>query len=390
MKRRAIITVTTCVLYVALLAVIWIIGSNQAAQKTEAQLDYAILDFRNTIDGAIDTMLGYIAKTAVSHFGTAERHTLEEMQLVANKLNIDEVNIVDRRGRIIASNDPSCLDVDMTVKKETSPFLALTNGATPTVSQHFRKHAYNTTRRKYLGVAFPGGNGFIQVGLDEQHLSKILPMILGYIFDQWLLGRTGFFLCADASTDKLISNPSRHLNEASTLSEAGFREKDAKPFETTLSNTDLGKTFKQRLFGETCYCRNYLFAGHRFVPALPEREYYDTRAIYTTVFAVLLFIVLSTFAWFINRVLHDSEQLKLFYDSREELRARDMSIAKTIQNSALPNRLPDDPRFLLAADMCAARDVGGDFYDHFQMDATHYAFLVADVSGKGKIGRAHV
>jgi sigma-B regulation protein RsbU (phosphoserine phosphatase) len=33
--------------------------------------------------------------------------------------------------------------------------------------------------------------------------------------------------------------------------------------------------------------------------------------------------------------------------------------------------------------MQAAKEVGGDFYDHFPIDDTHYAFLVADVSGKG-------
>ena len=60
-----------------------------------------------------------------------------------------------------------------------------------------------------------------------------------------------------------------------------------------------------------------------------------------------------------------------------------MEIAKTIQNAALPVAPPESPSYHLCAAMHAARDIGGDFYDYFQLDALHLAFLVADVSGKG-------
>lgn len=62
----------------------------------------------------------------------------------------------------------------------------------------------------------------------------------------------------------------------------------------------------------------------------------------------------------------------------EELRT-----AKTIQRSALPNVFPDDNRFELYANMLAAKDVGGDFYDFYPVGEDKYAFLIADVSGKG-------
>ena len=284
---------------------------------------------------------------------------------------------------IIASNDPHCLGAVMAGDKVMEPFMALTNGVTVSVSQPFRPHARNPKMRaKYLGVAFPGGDGFVQVGLDERHLAKMLPVILAYVFDEWLLGKTGFFLCADAYTDKLISNPSHHRDEARTLSEAGFDENVAKRFEI-FSNADLGKTFSQRLFGEKCYCRNYLFGGHRFVPAIPEREYYSTRTVFVSVFAVLLLAVIATFAWFIDRIFKDSAKLAAFYAEEAERRAKVMEIAKTIQSSALPNALPENPCFHLSAAMQPAKEVGGDFYDYFPLDTSHYAFLVADVSGKG-------
>ena len=61
----------------------------------------------------------------------------------------------------------------------------------------------------------------------------------------------------------------------------------------------------------------------------------------------------------------------------------ELAIAKTIQSSALPTNFPKGEHFDLVASMTPAREVGGDFYDFFSIDAEHYAFVIADVSGKG-------
>ncbi len=384
MKRRLLIFGIAFAIYAVLIAVAWEIGTHQAEKSTEWQLDYAILDLHDTVAGAIDTMLGHVARTAVRHIGEPKAMPRERMIAGAKELDIDEVNVVNRNGRIIASNDPHCMDVEMAGDPVMDGFMALTNGVTATVSQPFRPHARNPKfRAKYLAAAFPGGNGFVQVGLDERRLARMLPEILSYIFDEWLLGKTGCFLCADIETGRLISNPSRHRDQAKTLSETGFDAAASRPYEVVADGRNYGKTFKQRIFGETCYCRDVIFGGHRFVAVLPQREFYDTRTIFVSVFAVLLLAVLGTFAIFMDRIFHDAARLKAFYAAEDERRTRDMTIASTIQNSALPIALPDNTCFSLDASMQAAKEVGGDFYDFFMLDTTHVAFLVADVSGKG-------
>ncbi len=63
----------------------------------------------------------------------------------------------------------------------------------------------------------------------------------------------------------------------------------------------------------------------------------------------------------------------------------DLSVAKSIQSSALPNVFPPFPEkksFELYASMNAAKEVGGDFYDFFMIDSNTLGFLIADVSGK--------
>ena len=64
----------------------------------------------------------------------------------------------------------------------------------------------------------------------------------------------------------------------------------------------------------------------------------------------------------------------------------ELSIAKQIQASSLPNVFPPFPdryEFDIFASMEAAKEVGGDFYDFFFIEETKFMFLIADVSGKG-------
>lgn len=65
---------------------------------------------------------------------------------------------------------------------------------------------------------------------------------------------------------------------------------------------------------------------------------------------------------------------------------REMASAAAIQRMMLPDPLPDDApgrRAELCATMRPARDVGGDFYDAFAIDAHQIALSIGDVAGKG-------
>ena len=64
----------------------------------------------------------------------------------------------------------------------------------------------------------------------------------------------------------------------------------------------------------------------------------------------------------------------------------ELSIAKSIQASSLPNvfpPFPDKKEFDIFGSMEPAKEVGGDFYDFYFIDDTKFMFLIADVSGKG-------
>ena len=65
--------------------------------------------------------------------------------------------------------------------------------------------------------------------------------------------------------------------------------------------------------------------------------------------------------------------------------AGEMEAARRVQVAMLPrdDQFRADARFELAATMVPAREVGGDLYDFFRLDARRLFFLVGDVAGKG-------
>ena len=66
--------------------------------------------------------------------------------------------------------------------------------------------------------------------------------------------------------------------------------------------------------------------------------------------------------------------------------AGELNAARRIQMAALPvpaTAFPKETRFALDALLEPAREVGGDLYDFFMLDADRVFFLIGDVSGKG-------
>ena len=79
-----------------------------------------------------------------------------------------------------------------------------------------------------------------------------------------------------------------------------------------------------------------------------------------------------------RQAAHDHERLVAL--------ARELDVAKRIQQSIVPRQFPPFPHradVAVHASMRPARSVGGDFYDYFFIDDHRLAFAIGDVTGKG-------
>src|SRR5438552_479200 len=62
---------------------------------------------------------------------------------------------------------------------------------------------------------------------------------------------------------------------------------------------------------------------------------------------------------------------------------QELELARRIQQSFLPQSMPEMPRAGLAVLYLPCGRVGGDFYDAFRLDENHFGFYVADAMGHG-------
>ena len=97
------------------------------------------------------------------------------------------------------------------------------------------------------------------------------------------------------------------------------------------------------------------------------------------VILVLVFLVSRalnkrTYKLLVSEINVNSEQAK----TKTEL-----EVAKEIQLATLPSEIATSKDVEIVAELKAAKEVDGDFYDYFRIDDDHTAIVIGDISGKG-------
>jgi sigma-B regulation protein RsbU (phosphoserine phosphatase) len=74
-----------------------------------------------------------------------------------------------------------------------------------------------------------------------------------------------------------------------------------------------------------------------------------------------------------------------FYEEMadKERLEREMEIAREIQLNSLPKHIPNYPGLQVRASLSPATEVGGDYYDYFEVDQQNLGIIIGDVVGKG-------
>jgi sigma-B regulation protein RsbU (phosphoserine phosphatase) len=79
---------------------------------------------------------------------------------------------------------------------------------------------------------------------------------------------------------------------------------------------------------------------------------------------------------------YESERAALVLQVRQESLAREMALAREVQQAALPRAAPRVPGLEIAVRFRAAAEVGGDFYDFYEREG-RVGLLLGDAAGKG-------
>ena len=344
---------------------------------------------------------------------------------LTSKYGIEEINVVSAEGIIQSSTESDSIGYDMTTKEQSNEFVEVLKEQDFFVQKYSPRGKDSTVWRKYAAINLEELGGFIQVGYDAEQFHKILDEYVIDFTKHRHVGTSGFVAICD-ETLSIVTDRNGYMGEP--LSTIGIQEV---PQEMQEGKTATALYYANILSQEDGHSEKYMYVfkfveGYCIIAAMPEAEAVFMRdaSLYTSIFMqVIIFATLFVFIYIlIKRVIINNLQkindtlgritkgdLNVTVDVRSnqefsslsddinstvstlkryiaEAAARidkELEYAKQIQLSALPTNFPTDEEYAIYAQMIAAKEVGGDFYDFYKLSDTTVAFLAADVSGKG-------
>ena len=341
-----------------------------------------------------------------------------------DRYEICEINIVGGDGIIKKSTDKGNEGFDFNDENQSTvqskEFLALLSEKDSWV-QDFTVNAKNELR-KYAGLKLE--DGFIQVAYNKEQFGKTIDGFIIDVTKNRHVGATGFIAVCDEEL-KIVSETEVNGKHLSTIGIIPSKNMVNGIVEEKIFETEIINPYNNQSQGE--YIFVYTFKeGYCIIAAMPMEEVTimrDVSIMLSTFMQVLIFAVLFLILYFlikgiIIKNLHvinsklaqiSGGNLDVTVDVRanEEFASlsddinstvatlkryiveaaaridKELEYAKQIQLSALPTNFPTVEDYNIYAQMIAAKEVGGDFYDFYKLNENTVAFLVADVSGKG-------
>ena len=353
----------------------------QNAQKqTGSALKDAVRKLENDSDAQIGYMLHCNAVAIADNIHTTRRLSIEKMQQFAEDYDVDELNIIDREGNILATNNRKVLEYNRQRRRpgHLKLYFELLTGPRKFVKE--KKFRLNRSDRetytKYIGVPMPDGKAFLQLGytwkrFEEQFESFFFPLLADAGF-----GETGYFLITDEAGRIKVSVRDYPKAVGRTLAELGFRPCDLEKPQ--------GVMFYARISGAWCRCIRYDDIGKwRIYAVQPLAEYHAPAALTVIVAGLMLFAMCILFRLLILKFRRAQSKIDALREAEARRQEEDLALARRIQLSQLQDGIFETTAYRVNAVMTPAREVGGDFYDYFELTDGRLAVVIADVSGKG-------
>ena len=397
----------------------YILQNGMVKIETQEVFTAAINDVEATVKDKSDAALLQIVQSVKAEYEGDPEITLSALK---ETYNVMEINVVNSKGMVESSTDAGNVGYDMNLSEQSKEFIDALKGQEYFVQKYSPRGIDGTVWRKYAAINLTDG-GFIQVGYDAEQFHEMLDEFVVDVTKNRHVGTKGFVAVLDESLSLVIDNEYSALH----VSSIGITPPD----EMTEGKTATALYYADIIDGKTELSERHMYVfkfveGYCIIAAMPESEAVFMRdaSLYTSIFMqVIIFATLFVFIYIlIKRVIINNLQkindtlgritqgdLNVTVDVRSnrefsslsddinstvstlkryiaEAAARidkELEYAKQIQLSALPTNFPDDEEYDIYAQMIAAKEVGGDFYDFYKINDTTVAVLAADVSGKG-------
>ena len=334
----------------------------------------------------------------------------EALHALCNEIGAAQLIVTDAQGVAVAAVPTEYIGFELNSHEQSRPFLKCISMPGEEIVQRPQGNATDGEIIQYAGVTRRDTMGVVQLGFTSMHEQAVRAgTTFGALANNFKLGKNGHIIAfrggALLNSDEL-SYPTSHLL--------------ALPIE---------KADRIQL-GDTEY---YTYAveknGIRMVGLLPVEEMTavsieSLKQLFIS--NVWLFLLMFLAVWVllqklvikgiskINHSLHriaegymdervnvrDTpeftrlstgintmvDSLQSYAEHRRERLRRELLMARSVQDTVLPNKFPafpDQTAFDLYANKLEVNVVGGDFYDYFMADKEHLCFMLGDVSTAG-------
>ena len=397
-----------------------ILQNGMAQIETQEVFTVAINDVEAAVREKSNHQLLEIAEQVKQEY---EKDPTVSLTGLTEKYGIKEINVVDAGGIITNSTEADVIgNYDMNSKAQSKEFVDTLKVQDSFVQEYSPRGKDESVWRKYAAVNLAGG-GFIQVGYDAEQFHAMLNGFVVDVTKDRHVGTNGFVAVLDEQLCMVIDNAyaGKHVSAIGIVP----------PEEMEQGRTATALYYADVVDGISDLSAEYMYVfkfveGYCLLAAMPvdEAMFMRDASMLTSIFMqVLIFAALFVFIYILikrviinnlkkindtlGRITEGDLNVTVDVRSNEEFSSlsddinstvatlkryiaeaaaridKELEYAKQIQLSALPTNFPDDEDFGIRAQMIAAKEVGGDFYDFYKLNDTTVAFLAADVSGKG-------
>ena len=397
----------------------YVLQNGMVNVETQQVFTTAINDVETDIREKSNDALLAIAKNVRDEY---ERNSNVPLKTLLGKHGIVEINVVSSDGEIQKSTESDSVGYDMNSKAQSKEFVDRLKIEESFVQEYGPRGKDASVWRKYAAYKLSDG-GFIQVGYDAEQFHETLDAFAIDFTKNRHVGTSGFVAVLDETLSLVIDDHYSGMH----VSEIGIEP----PTEMEEGKTATALYYADIVDGKTDASAEYMYVfkfveGYCIIAAMPvaEATFMRDASLYTSIFMqIIIFATLFVFIYIlIKRVIINNLEkindtlgritkgdLNVTVDVRSsqefsslsddinstvttlkryiaEAAARidkELEYAKQIQLSALPTNFPEGEEYGIYAQMIAAKEVGGDFYDFYKLNDSTVAFLAADVSGKG-------
>ena len=395
-----------------------VLQNGMAQIETQEVFTVSMNDVEETVRNKSNQHLLAIVKQVKQEYENDPTVSLSDL---TEKYGIKEINVVDANGWIINSTEEDVINnYDMNSKEQSKEFVDMMKVQDSFVQDYSPRGKDEAVWRKYAAMNLEAG-GFIQVGYDAEQFHTMLNEYVIEVTKNRHVGTGGFVAVLDEKLC-IVTDDEYDEHIGNHISTIGIEP----PEEMKNGQTATALYYDDLVGGTECMYVFKFVEGYCILAAMPVAEAMFMRdaSMLTSVFMqVIIFATLFVFIYIlIKRVIINNLQkvndtlaritsgdLNVTVDVRSntefsslsddinstvttlkryiaEAAARidkELEYAKQIQLSALPTNFPEGEDYSIYAQMIAAKEVGGDFYDFYKLNDTSVAFLAADVSGKG-------